>query len=81
MTALPEYCSHCNQPLGAARLIVRAADGRGLCGQFHVGQCYPAYVAGVIPHDARLRHADLESVIDWERRTLETLAPRHGGAA
>ena len=31
-------CSHCGQPLGAARLIVH--DPNGVSGEFHTDQCF-----------------------------------------
>ena len=74
MTKLQHLCTGCGQPLGEARLIVH--DPHGVTGQFHLdGQCYAAARARAVPLEARLRHADVESVLGIEHRMLELVSP------
>jgi len=67
-------CTACGQTLGTARLTVH--DPLGVSGNFCLNaQCYPARIVEVgPPHDARLRWADMESVLGIEGRMRECVA-------
>lgn len=60
MTKRVQLCDGCEQPLGAARLVVN--DPNGVSGVFHVKDCYAtALGAGKAVSSARL-HSDVETV-------------------
>ena len=65
-------CAHCPKPLGRAALFVN--DPSGVSGWFHI-DCYTQARMGHAPVEARLLHADLESVIGWEDCQRELVAP------
>ena len=68
-----QFCKHCRNAVGQAGLFVN--DPSGPSGWFHI-DCYQAARMGHVAVEARLRHADAESVLGIERTMRELIAPR-----
>lgn len=83
MTAKPERCAHCRQPLGASRLFVNDATG-GPTGSFCNGSGQRCYLDALKqydeaePADVRRLHGDAEALEGAPDREILALAGRKG---